>query len=576
MYRFTKLNMLLWWWEKHNMTIPKVFSELVKKHPDKVAFYFNKQQWTFAKVEELSNSVAHYFKSVGVKRGQTVALFMESRPEYVCIWLGLSKIGVATALINSNLRQTPLVHSIRVANSRAIIFDSELANELLMVRDDVRDLPLYQYTSGSIDKTLHPDVIDLLPALTSSPSGPLFEDLSESSYRDNVLYIFTSGTTGMPKAAVITHLRYMFISMGVHFMLKVYKNDIIYTPLPLYHTAGGMVGVGQVLLRGATVAIRSRFSASNFWTDCISYNCTVAQYIGEICRYVLSVPVHPRERQHKVRLMFGNGLRPQIWEKFVTRFGIKQIGEFYGATEGNSNLVNIDSTVGAVGFVPCYAGNLYPVGLIQVEEMTGEPLRGKNGLCVRCKPGEPGIFVGKINPKKVVSSFTGYADQMESKKKIIRNVFAHGDQVFNTDVEGRVLMKKTLRILFERSRGIWTNNIKMGGWQIDSEVVNSIEVPHVEGRAGMAAIVDTDNTLNLATFVKGVQENLPSYARPLFIRVLSQLQMTGTFKLKKLDLQVEGFNPHQIKDKLFFLSGGQYVPLTGKLYEDIMNGRTRL
>lgn len=248
--------------------------------------------------------------------------------------------------------------------------------------------------------------------------------------------------------------------------------------------------------------------------------------------------------------------------------------------------MNINSKVGAVGFVPRYAWMVYPVGLIRVDETTGEPIRGKDGLCIHCKPGEPGVFVGKIKPKNPMSSFSGYADRKESNKKVIYDVFAHGDQGFNS---GDILVMDELGYFYFRDRtgdtfrwrgeNVSTTEVEavvsnVAGFK--DVVVYGVEVPHVEGRAGMAAIVDTDNTLDLATFGKGVQANLPLYACPLFVRVLSQLQMTGTFKLKKQNLQVEGFNPHHIKDQLYFLMGGQYVPLTGKLYDDITNGRLRL
>jgi len=431
-----------------------------------------------------------------------------------------------------------------------------------------------------------PSAVDLLSALESVRSDLPHNDLSRVSCHDKVLYIYTSGTTGLPKAAVITHMRYMFMAVGVHCMLRIKTDDTFYTPLPLYHTAGGLTGVGQVLLHGVSLAIRSKFSASNFWADCITYGCTVAQYIGEICRYLLTVPVCPEEKQHKVRLMYGNGLRPQIWETFVTRFGIQQIGEFYGATEGNSNIVNIDSTVGAVGFVPRYALWLYPIALIHVDETTGEPIRGKDGLCVRCEPGEPGVLVGKIEPQNPLRSFNGYADSKESNKKVIYDVFAHGDQGFNS---GDILVMDELGYFYFRDRtgdtfrwkgeNVSTTEVEavisnVAGFK--DAVVYGVEVPNVEGRAGMAAIVDTDNTLDLVTFVKEVRETLPSYACPLFVRVLSQLQMTGTFKLKKQDLQVEGFDPHHIKDQLYFLMGGEYVPLTEKLYDSIINGILRL
>lgn len=241
----------------------------------------------------------------------------------------------------------------------------------------------------------------------------------------------------------------MFIAIGCTEMLGLKKKDIIYNALPLYHTAGGMVGVGNVLLRGLTMAMRAKFSASNFWADCIRYKCTVAQYIGELCRYLLSAPQRPEDTQHNIRMMFGNGLRPQIWKEFVSRFAIPQIGELYGSTEGNSNLVNIDSQVGAVGFVPRYAAKFYPVTLVRCDENTGEPIRDTRGFCSRCEPGQVGVFVGQINPKRAVSAFSGYADEKASRKKVLRNVFVEGDAYFDS---GDILVMDILGYFYFKDR----------------------------------------------------------------------------------------------------------------------------
>lgn len=234
------------------------------------------------------------------------------------------------------------------------------------------------------------------------------------------------------KAAVITNLRFQFMVSGTFMMFGMDDSEVVYNTLPLYHTAGGMLGVGLVLQFGITMALRKKFSASNFWTDCIKYNCTSAQYIGELCRFLLLTPSKPEETQHKVRFMFGNGLRPQIWSQFVKRFNIEQIGEIYGATESNANLANFYNKVGAVGFVPPCATFLYPVNLVRCDEETGEPLREANGRCMRCEPGEPGVFIGKINPAHAARSFAGYADKSASEKKVLKNVFKEGDMYFNS------------------------------------------------------------------------------------------------------------------------------------------------
>lgn len=343
-YRFVKLNVILYLWERKKMSVAKVFETIVERHPNKTALMMEDHKMTFMDVEEMSNQIAAYFKGQGFKRGDTIALIMENKPEYACFWLGLSKIGVITALVNNNLRKEVLIHSIRTANSKAIIFGIELngAIEEIKENEEIRGLKLYHHIAKTQEKGLAEDLqylgTHLNPKLKIESKKPLLEDMAIACVKDKMVYIYTSGTTGMPKAAVITNSRYMFMVMGCHSMLQVNPDDVIYNSLPLYHTAGGMLGVGNVILRGCTMAMRRKFSASQFWTDCIKYNCTVAQYIGEICRYLLSVPAKPQDKQHKIRLMFGNGLRPQIWQQFVSRFNVANIGEVYGSTEGNSNL----------------------------------------------------------------------------------------------------------------------------------------------------------------------------------------------------------------------------------------------
>lgn len=421
------------------MSVAKVFETIVERHPNKTALIMDEHRMTFMDVEKLSNQIAAYFKRQGFKRGDTIALVMENKPEYACFWLGLSKVGVITALVNNNLRKEVLIHSIKAASSKAIIFGIELnsAVEEILQDENIKDLALYHH----IGKTQEPDPNEnylgtyLNPNIAKEATEPLLEDMAVSCVKDKMVYIYTSGTTGMPKAAVITNSRYMFMVMGCNVMLQLNSDDVIYNALPLYHTAGGMLGVGNVLLRGCTMAMRKKFSASQFWTDCIKYECTVAQYIGEICRYLLSVPAKPQDTQHRIRLMFGNGLRPQIWKQFVSRFNVPNIGEVYGSTEGNSNLgkrgirlitiqnrmliicnfyiifatsagtwmlsVNIDNMVGAVGFVPIWAHKLYPVTLVRCDETTGEPIRGSNGRCIRWVINW--IFHSAINRKYLLS-----------------------------------------------------------------------------------------------------------------------------------------------------------------------------
>lgn len=583
--RFTKLNWILWKWERYLGSIPKTFHALAKKHPHKVAFYYEDQKWTFREVEEFSNQIAHYFKSLGFKKGDSIALILENRPEYVAIWLGLSKIGVITALINTNLVSDPLVHSISVAHSKALIYGSDFTKAVYDISDKIKDLPLFEL--GDKDEIL-PLSTNLTKEMKNHPKT-VPDELSQTSPRDKIIYIYTSGTTGLPKAAVISNTRFMYASAGANCLAGLTENDVYYNPLPLYHTAGGMLAAGQALAFGVTVALRRKFSATNYWTDCEKYNCTVANYIGEICRYLLAAHKPETKVNHPVKKMLGNGLRPQIWDKFRHTFNIENIYEIYGSTEGNSNLVNIDNTVGAVGFIPRYATIVYSVTLVRCDEATGKPIRNQQGLCRGCAPNEAGILVGKINPKRAISEFEGYADKEATEKKILRDVFEKGDVYFNS---GDVLVQDEFGYYFFKDRtgdtfrwkgeNVATSEIEAvisNVAELNDSVVYGVQIPGTEGRAGMAAIVDTNNTLDLKKLASGLKSRLPSYSVPVLLRIMDSIPLTGTYKMKKTDLQREGFDIEKIKDhKLYYYNAknSEYVPLTEEIFDDIMKAKLKL
>ncbi|KAJ8925470.1 hypothetical protein NQ315_009304 [Exocentrus adspersus] len=579
-YRFLKLNSLLHRWDRDQETIPKLFTKLVTKHPQKIAFYYEDQSWTFQQLEDFSNKIAHYFKEQGYKSGETVTLLLENRPEYVGIWLGLSKIGVVTALINTNLVSDPLLHSIMVANSDAIIYGEAYAKAICDIKEKLLTVKLYEFNTSE-NTPSSSGSINLNRAIETEPTTSPQEDIALTTRKGKVVYIYTSGTTGLPKAAVISHSRYMFTVAGAYIMTNLNENDIYYNPLPLYHSAGGMVGVGQTILFGVTVVIRKKFSASSFWSDCKKYKCTVANYIGEICRYILAAHKPGTKVDHPVKKVIGNGLRPQIWKQFVSEFQIDHVYEFYGSTEGNTNLMNIDGTLGAVGFVPRYASALYPVTLIRCDEDTNEPIRNENGFCIRCQPGEGGLLVGKINPKRTVSEFSGYADKKATSQKVIRNVFKKGDAYFNS---GDLLVQDELGYYYFKDRtgdtfrwkgeNVATNEVEAVLTKViglKDTVVYGVEIPGSEGRAGMAAVIDKDKTLNVDELAKGLKSQLPGYAIPLFLRIMDSFPVTGTFKVKKIELQKDGYDVHKITDPLYIYDAKNvtYVPLA-PVYDDVI------
>ncbi|CAL8072558.1 unnamed protein product [Orchesella dallaii] len=585
--RFSKVLRSIRWADRNNFTVAKCLDRNAEKFPDKICFYFEEQKWTFRQVQELSNRIGNHFSSIGFKKGDTVALFMENRPEYVCIWLGLNKIGVTAALVNYNLRLQSLLHCIETVKAKAVIFGIELTSamqEITEVENLLSTIPMF--CSGHGNNALSKGVRDFdAEVAAASPATP--PELNDMKLQDSLYYFYTSGTTGMPKAAVIKQYRFMMAANGVHYLNCVTKDDIIYDSLPLYHMTGGMVGVGQTLVFGSSLVIRKKFSATQFWKDCIKYNVTVAQYLGETCRYLLAQPPSPEDTAHKVRLMSGNGLRHEIWADFAKRFNIPEIGEVYGSTEGNANLTNIDSTTGAVGFVPRFLYSVLPTALIKVDKHTGEPIRDpKTGLCIRCKPNEPGELMAKIVEKHPIRDFQGYTDDKSTSKKIVRDVFAKGDSVFRS---GDILVMDNLCYFYFKDRTGDTyrwkgENVSTAevGALISSftshkdAVVYGVKVPNTEGRAGMLAIVDPTGSVDLERLATGISRNLPPYARPIFLRFLDEVDMTGTYKLKKFRLQDEGYDVTKIKDKMYFLQSGKFQILDETLMKQIDSGEIRL
>uniref|UniRef100_A0A665VUG6 Very long-chain fatty acid transport protein n=1 Tax=Echeneis naucrates TaxID=173247 RepID=A0A665VUG6_ECHNA len=535
LYVLLRVKLALWRYMRNGSNIPSIFAHTVKHYPNKPALIYEAtgETWTFIQLDELSNAVAHWARGQGWASGDVVALFMESRPLQVALWLGLAKVGIEAALINFNLRCDSLLHCIGVSGSRAVVFGAELAD-------------------------------------------------------DRLFYIYTSGTTGLPKAAIVVHSRYYRIAAFGYYAFSMRPDDIIYDCLPLYHSAGNIMGVGQCLIHGLTVVVKKKFSASRFWEDCIKYNCTVVQYIGEICRYLLSQPVRPSEKGHKVRLAVGNGLRPSVWEAFTERFRVGQIGEFYGATECNCSIANMDGKVGACGFNSRILPNVYPIRLVRVDEDSMELIRNNQGLCVPCRPGEPGLLVGRINQQDPLRRFDGYANQDATKKKIAHSVFKKNDSAY---LSGDVLVMDDLGYMYFRDRG--GDTFRWRGENVSTTEVEGIlssllgqtdvavygvAVPGLEGKAGMAAIADTTGSFDCNDFFEKVQRGLPSYARPVFLRISPQVDTTGTFKIQKTRLQREGYDPRLTADQIYFLNtrAAHYEAIDEELYNAIAEGRMSL
>ncbi|KAI1716519.1 AMP-binding enzyme domain-containing protein [Ditylenchus destructor] len=509
--------------------------------------------------------------------------FVNSQPDKECV---VEVESGRFAWINNNLKLESLAHSITVSDCHCIVTSKALLPTLLKALDlpNTRRQPIFLVDGNT--ESEHEALNHFLADASISEPLPV-EGLD---FQSILCYIYTSGTTGNPKAAIIKHYRYALMSTATRCAFGICPTDRIYITMPMYHSAAGILGIGQVVITGITAVIRTKFSASNFWKDSIRFECTISQYIGEICRYLLAQKHSPEETQHQIRLMYGNGLRPEIWGKFVQRFNIELIGELYGSTEGNSNILNLDNHEGACGFMPIYPyiNELYPIRLIKVDPETGEIVRNSDGLCVMCKPGDTGEMVGMIKDKDPLLRFEGYVNQEESKKKIIHDVTKKGDCVFTS---GDILYWDKLGYLYFKDRrgdtyrwrgeNVSTTEVE-GVIQPIMSIVDAtaygVEIPGKEGRAGMLAValaddIDLEETVRLIS--SRLRDNLASYAIPVFLRICNEVDKTGTHKLKKAALQKDGYELRNCgEDPLYFwdTKEKQYGQMTAAIQSDIDTG----
>jgi fatty-acyl-CoA synthase len=555
----------------------------VDKFRDRPCLVCEGRTVTYAEMDAIANRFANWARGRNIKRGDTVALLMPNRIEYLPIWYGLSKVGIATALINTNVQGAALAHSLKISGAAHVILDADTLPAFEAARDQVgKTLTEWVVGGGAsrpdrdLDRTLK-GVSALRP--TRETSRP------DMTARDTALYIFTSGTTGMPKAARVTHMRVQMYMRGFAAATESTPEDRIYNTLPLYHATGGLCAMGAALLNGGAVVLRKRFSASAFWDDIVTERCTMFVYIGELCRYLVNAPERPEERMHKLKLAFGNGLRQDVWERMLSRFRIPRILEFYGATEGNVSILNFDGKVGAVGRIPKYVRSRFNVRLVRFDVEAEEPMRGANGFCIECRPGEIGEALGKIG-NEARTSYTGYADKAASASKILENVFERGDRWFRTgdlmrqDEEGYFYFVDRIGDTF-RWKGENVSTTEVSGSL--SEVagvkeanVYGVTVPGYDGRAGMASLV-VDESFDLTKLQAHVEASLPSYAQPIFLRLSPEIETTGTFKYRKIDLVAQGFDPKLIKTPVYFKHPEKgYIPLDAALYRRIAQEKVKL
>ena len=545
--------------------------QIAQRDPKRTALLFDERRWTYAEFNAWANRYAAVFRAHGLSSGDTVAILMENRPEVLACVAAVVKLGGIAAMLNHNQRGEVLGHSMSLTRPRLVVCGAECRETLESTEfhpgtDRKR---LYLWTGPGKAPAGYRD----LEAETSGKSSANPLETQKVLPKQPCFYIFTSGTTGMPKASVMTHYRWLRGMAGLGQMtMRLKPDDTLYCPLPLYHNNALTVSWGAVLGGGCTLALGRKFSASRFWDEIRRYDATAFCYIGELCRYLLNRPPTSQDREHLVRLIVGNGLRPEIWEQFQQRFGIGQIFEFYGASESNLAFVNAFGLSKTAGFCPM------PFAIVEFDAEEEKARRGGDGFMRKVKRGEVGLLVTEITDK---APFDGYTDKKASEAKQLRDVFKKGDVWFNTGDLVRDQGWRHIQFVDRvgdtfrwKGENVATTEVEgaLNAFPgIEQAVVYGVEVPGADGRAGMASLSCSGAGLDGAALAQHLRAQLPAYAVPLFLRLRAEQETTATFKYRKVELKRAGFDPGQTGEPLYLLLDAQrgYEPLTPEIFGKI-------
>lgn len=543
-------------------SIGTVFQERAARYGDRIFLRFGDQQLTYRDANAAANRYAAVLAARGVGHGDVVAIMLRNSPNAVLAMLAAVKCGAVAGMLNYHQRGEVLAHSLGLLEAKVLIAETDLVSAVA------------ECGGSSGTQTLTVEDLERFAA-----SAPATNPASASAVhaRDTAFYIFTSGTTGFPKASVMTHLRWLkalaaFGGIG----LRLKSSDTLYCCLPLYHNNALTVALSSVITSGATLALGKSFSASKFWDEVIANDATAFIYIGEVCRYLLNQPAKPTDRAHKVRVIAGNGLRPEIWDEFTKRFGIARVCEFYASSEGNAAFINVFNVPRSTGVFPM------PLAYVEYDPDTGAPLRGDDGRVRRVPAGEPGLLLSPVNR---LQPFDGYTDPESSEKKLVRNAFREGDCWFNTgDVMspqgmGHAAFVDRLGDTFRwKGENVATTQVEAALASDDSVedcTVFGVEVPRTGGRAGMAAVKLRDGAeFDGQSLARAVYEQLPGYALPLFVRVVESIEQTTTFKSRKVELREQAYGP-DVEDPLYVLAGRDegYVPFYDEYPDEVAEGK---
>ncbi|KAJ3184406.1 hypothetical protein HDU85_001711 [Gaertneriomyces sp. JEL0708] len=580
-----ELARVIYWTKTKTGNIVDTFEKHSQKWPTKECIVMGEDSYTFEDINRISGRMANWLLDKGVKPKDIVAMVFENSPEFIYTWLAINKIGGVAAFINTNLQNKALAHCLTISNCVMVMYHSTLAGNVQPVASSItiNGQPLKTAVFGTQGQAgdITPEI---LAELGDTPIPSSLK--SEISIAEPAILIYTSGTTGMPKAAIVSHARHYLGGCIFTAAYRVRNDDRIYCCLPLYHSSAAIIGMSTCFRTGATIILARKFSASNFWNDCIKHKATVFQYIGELCRYLLNQPEKETDRQHNIRLAIGNGLRPDIWMPFRERFALSEIGEFYSSTEGNVYLFNRNlgaDGAGAVGRTGLLLRSVTATRLIKLDMDTEQPIRNAKDLCVQCGYDEAGELIGEVVPGDPRKDFKGYHnDSGSTNKKILHDVFKKGDMWFRTgDVlkltrDGYWYFVDRIGDTFRwKGENVSTNEVQEAFHtfpDVLSSNVYGVAIVGHDGKAGMASLTVSDpSNFAVTGLSQHLHQLLPKYAVPIFVRVLKgEMEETATLKVIKGSAKTVGFDISKYHDQVWWRPGAlgfpssndEFVPFT--------------
>lgn len=552
------------------------------------------EKYTYKEVYDTSLRYAAVLKNkYNIDSNSSVALNCMNRPEFVFVWFAVWSLGALNAFINYNLTGHSLLHCLETANATLMLVDSdpEVSDLVIPYEDAIKDLNCrIAYLNGDFEELVNASQPYRAPDSARHP---------EHLFSDAAILIYTSGTTGLPKPAIMSWKKILLSSHVYACAIQVRPTDVLYSAMPLYHSTAAVLGIVLALNQGATFVVGHKFSSSTFWTQVKLSKATYIQYVGETCRYLLNAPPSVDERAHHVVCAYGNGMRPDVWDKFKKRFCITNIGEFYAATESPTGLSNFQSGERGVGAVGRYGSLLswimlslqHAIVKMDPENETQHLRNPKTGFCVESNVNEPGELLSLISPATMKEEFQGYyGNDKASEEKIVRNVFKKGDIYYRTgdllrrDKNNMVYFVDRLGDTFRwKSENVSTNEVEeiiseFGGEKdiIGQVVVVGVQIPQHEGRAGFAVIAPKDlNKLpDPQELAHHLISELPRYAVPIFIKFVEAISTTGNNKIQKAVYRKQKFP--NMGEQIWWLDGDTYIPLEQGHWDLISSGKIKL